>query len=131
MLTTRVSPEGGTCTNFQRPIQKATVAMPISTPGSPKATCGPYCPDGAHACEWQRGGDCSVASCAQLALGWEPPAWAYLGQQDGRDERGGEGAQVDREVKVAEDLGEQVLVGRAELVAHVGRDARLDAARAD
>ena len=35
------APEGGTFTYCRRPAQKMTVAMNISTPGTPNATAGP------------------------------------------------------------------------------------------
>ena len=35
-------PFAGTWMNLWRPIQKITVARAMSTPGTPKAQCGPY-----------------------------------------------------------------------------------------
>ena len=52
-------------------------------------------------------------------------------QQPGREERGEERAKVDRKIKPAEHPLEQVTIRVAELVAHVGRYAGLDAAGAD
>jgi len=61
----------------------------------------------------------------------ERPAGAVVLQQPGGEQRGEEGAEVDGEVEPAEHLLQEMAVRLAELVAHVGRDAGLDAPRAD
>ena len=58
-------------------------------------------------------------------------AGTIMFQQPGREQRREKGAEVDRKVEPAIDFGKQMLIGGAELVADVRRDAGLDAARAD
>ena len=54
-------------------------------------------------------------------------AEARISQQERAENGGDKRARVDGKIKPPENLGEQMLVRFAKLIAHVGRDARLDA----
>ena len=87
----------------------------------------------------QTKGDVGAVQTRAFQESAQPPAEAWLNPADGlvrleqpRNQQGGNGrAGVDRKIKPVKNAREQMLVRFAELVAHVGRDTRLDSTRAD
>src|ERR1043166_3461244 len=116
-------PAGGRWTNFPRPSQKMTIAVNMTMPGVPKAMTGPWMFSRIPTTE--PGQDPDDPGGAGRHLFWR----RFVRVQQPGNEQGREGrTEVDRKIKPTVNPRQQVLIGRAELVAHVGADAGLDSA---